>query len=376
MTEEKQMQKAQMSVAEETTNENVVATAQTEPITEQNEAADNAKAQPKEFVAPQYVHARWDEILDDDGNNVFQRNTLYAREQIFGARYCAFLQDERFRCSMKLADHERQMCEVHYQQWRDQLRQRNDERRAARSPNRGQKNQRKMSIDDATALRKRSSGKKARGKQMPKPQSRTVTRVLSFSDAARGVDPNAVVQEMSNNKPSQPFFEANSGELSASNDAAQQVPVQPTLQQQRKRSQRDQEKRREQVHQPMQSTGQLGEHFTYAPQAQLVGFVNYLTAQVQQLSRAYELERAQRIELEIQLANVQRENKEQANAFAALDQRQKRDVDQQAAAVAAAAAFGARMQPLQTGMAFAGNGAAAFPFYGPPVPPTPPFGNY
>jgi len=235
------------------------------------------------FVAPKYAHARWDEILDADGQPIFGHNVLYSRAEVFAKRCCAFLKDDRFRCSMRLGPNERQLCREHYQQWREKLPKRDLNRH----------NQR-LHAKPVTPI-KDDAGK------MGKPTTiKSVTEPVSVTgDEAQ----ECTVCEPKEDGPA--LSEATHAESAQENKNAAQT---EGHRQQRQRRQREhaKNKRHRVVPRTAQHSVESNTSQQYLQQHdQMVTFINQLIAQVQHLTRAYEQERAQRVQLESQLIALQ-----------------------------------------------------------------------
>ena len=64
-----------------------------------------------------YVHTRWDECQDTNGNFVFVKDAEYTRQDVYHKRFCAYLHDGAFRCASPLQQDDRQMCKGHNQDW-------------------------------------------------------------------------------------------------------------------------------------------------------------------------------------------------------------------------------------------------------------------
>lgn len=238
-------------------------------------------------VAPKYAHARWDEILDAEGQPIFGHNVLYSRAEVFAKRYCAFLKNDRFRCSMRLGPNERQLCGEHYQQWREKLPKRDSNRHNQRLHNK-----------PATPI-KDDAGKIKIGKPTTN-MLKTATEPVSLTgDKA----PEYTVCEPNENAAA--LAEAAHAKSAQENKNAAQS---EGHRQQRQRKQREhaRNKRQRLVPRPAQHGVESNTPQQYLQQHdQMVMFINQLIAQVQHLTRAYEQERAQRMQLESQLVSLQ-----------------------------------------------------------------------
>ena len=77
-----------------------------------------------EFLEPaQFIHTRYDDVRDGNGQPVFERNVFYTSAQVNEKRFCAFRQKRNadsesvFCCASALPFQGDRLCKEHFKEW-------------------------------------------------------------------------------------------------------------------------------------------------------------------------------------------------------------------------------------------------------------------
>lgn len=75
----------------------------------------------QEQQAPTYRHTRYDDIFNGKGQQVFERNVYYTKDEVLCKRLCSFVKEEQgsnvFCCTSPLHSDGDRLCQTHYRAW-------------------------------------------------------------------------------------------------------------------------------------------------------------------------------------------------------------------------------------------------------------------